>query len=694
MHHTFQVIRNFSYKLLLGIDFLIQQKAKVDFENCTLVIANQVTFLRKSNGQTREKIGVVKSAKRITLEPRSCTLVKLTSKFQTEGNCLVTPLENSQLLWNQPGLTSISFISKNHKNLYLPVYNETTRRFTIAQGQALGVIENCDENKVINSEIKPETNTINEISEESPKVQNINTRNISNKKGLDENLQKQFDDLLQKYDHLFAKSETDLGTTDLIQATFNTGDAQPIKQNPYRLPYSQWPILEKHLKELSEADIIEPSQSPWSSPILFVPRKDKSQPRMCVDFRKLNQILVKNSHPFELISIDTTGSFVESDTGERYVVSIIDHFSGWPECYAVKDKSAETVASLLLEKFIPTHTCPRAIISDNGTEYVNAIVELLLKRLKVAHIRTSVANPQGNSKCERSHRVFNDIIAKYAYLDHKSWPKYIPAVLMAMRTSVHDSTRFTPFFLVYGRDPVLPLDTLLTPKYKVYNNENYVPTMLERMHKVFKEVQQNTFDSRQNNRIRLNKRAKLQDFNVGDTVFYLDKSSKPNECAKFALKWKPFYRVIEKTGPVNYRIKDQLSGKERVVHAQYLSPAHPDQVWDVERDIPEHLEEQDEEPERVQPLRRAKLIANDQIYQPSTSKIGFDEKSDEEMLVDNEQGLPNHSYNLRSTTKRRRSLDPVSDSETRNSEVKKLRINWILGPNYKYYRTPMCYNSE
>ena len=93
--------------------------------------------------------------------------------------------------------------------------------------------------------------------------------------------------------------------------------------------------------------------------------------------RQPMQDMPTSTYPFELISIDTTGSFVESDTGERYFVSIIDHFSGLPECYAVKDKS-ETYASLLLDKFIPTHTCPRAIISDKGTEYFNATVKLLL----------------------------------------------------------------------------------------------------------------------------------------------------------------------------------------------------------------------------------------------------------------------------------------------------------------------------
>ena len=162
-------------------------------------------------------------------------------------------------------------------------------------------------------------------------------------------------------------------------------------------------------------------------------------------------------HPFQIIGIDTCGPFPESAEGNKYAITVIDHFSGWPEVYAVPDKSAETVASVLLKHFIPTHTCPRTIISDNGTEFCNDVCKTLYDRLKMSHIRCSVRNPASNGKVERFHRFLNDTLAKYAHADHQTWDQFIPAVVMAYRTSSNESSKFTPYFIVYGRDPVLPI---------------------------------------------------------------------------------------------------------------------------------------------------------------------------------------------------------------------------------------------
>ena len=75
-------------------------------------------------------------------------------------------------------------------------------------------------------------------------------------------------------------------------------------------------------------------------------------------------------YPFEQIAIDTSGPFPESYNGNRYIINVIDLFSGWPESFATSSKSAETVAQILMEYIIPRHACPRVIISDNGTEFV------------------------------------------------------------------------------------------------------------------------------------------------------------------------------------------------------------------------------------------------------------------------------------------------------------------------------------
>ena len=75
---------------------------------------------------------------------------------------------------------------------------------------------------------------------------------------------------------------------------------------------------------------------------------------------------VTSNYPMEIIGIDTVGSFVASDNGNNYTVTLIDWYTSWLEAYPVPNKETNTIAEVLLEGFIPQHGCPRLIISDRG----------------------------------------------------------------------------------------------------------------------------------------------------------------------------------------------------------------------------------------------------------------------------------------------------------------------------------------
>ena len=315
--------------------------------------------------------------------------------------------------------------------------------------------------------------------------------------------------------------------------------------------------------------------------------------------------------PFEIVGIDTCGPFPTSVKGNKYIVTIVDHFSSWPEAYAVPDKTAETIASLLIEKFLPQHGCPKVMLSDRGTEFVNHIVGLLLEKLKVSHIKTSPFHPQGNGKTERFHRFMNSVLAKYTQHDQFTWDQYIPGMLMAYRTSVNDTTQFSPFFLVYGRDPVLPMDTLLNPQLR-YMGEDYVPCMLQRLHMAYNEVKCNMQEARDRNKRRLNERATTNAFQAGDAVFYYDQTTAPGHSDKLTLHWKPHYRIVEQLSPVNFRIRHQVTGKSKVVHAENLQPAFPEKVWDAERTLYQEVSPESEETgRRFLPIRKTRLVCPD-----------------------------------------------------------------------------------
>ena len=115
---------------------------------------------------------------------------------------------------------------------------------------------------------------------------------------------------------------------------------------------------------------------------------------------------------FAKVSLDLSGPYPKTLSGNKYIVAFVDRFSGWPEAFAVPDKTADTIAHLLIEEIFPHFGCPLALMTDNGTENVNRVMKETLRTLNIHHVTTSFYKPQSNAKVERFHRTLHDILAK------------------------------------------------------------------------------------------------------------------------------------------------------------------------------------------------------------------------------------------------------------------------------------------
>ena len=88
----------------------------------------------------------------------------------------------------------------------------------------------------------------------------------------------------------------ELGRTGLVTHKIDTGDQPPIRQQPYRVSHQQRTIIEEHVTDMLNRGIIQPSVSPWASPVVLVKKKDNTD-RFYVDFRRLNAVTQKYSYP-------------------------------------------------------------------------------------------------------------------------------------------------------------------------------------------------------------------------------------------------------------------------------------------------------------------------------------------------------------------------------------------------------------
>ena len=333
--------------------------------------------------------------------------------------------------------------------------------------------------------------------------------------------------------------------------------------------------------------------------------------------RRPMQDMPMPSAPMEIVGIDTCGPFPVSDDGNKYVCTIVDHFSGWPEAYAIPDKSANTIAQLLLSDFIPRHGCPLLMISDQGTEYCNTLLNVVNKELGISRIRTSSYHPQSNGKTERFHRVMNEMIQKQISEDQTKWDQVLQPCLGAYRMSKNETTKYSPYFVTYGRDPRLPIDTILQPRLR-YTGEEYVPAMFEQLHNAYSHVVTNIQQAREHNKTLISKTATPSNFKPGDSVYYFDPSIQPGDSTKLTLHWKNYFRIVSKIGIENYCIKNMHTGKTKIVHSENLRHRDCNDVWertyDTVRAPPQVSSQPIEQPSRQQPLRAARLAYGDRTW--------------------------------------------------------------------------------
>lgn len=280
-------------------------------------------------------------------------------------------------------------------------------------------------------------------------------------------------------------------------------------------------------------------------------------------------------YPFAKIALDLSGPYPETLSGNKYIISFIDLYSGWPEAYPVKDKTAETVAHLLIDEIFVRFGAPLSILSDNGSENVNRVMKETCETLNIHHITTSYYHPKSNGRVERFHRTLHDVLSKKIEDNIRTWDLYLNQSLAAIRFNISESSKFSPFYLLYNRDPVLPLDNLLKP-HRRYLGEEQHKIALQHQHKSFVNVHRYMKQAKRRQAKYANKNVKDEGLEVGSPVYCKNHLRK----SKLEERWKPYYRIIEQTSPVSFIIKNQLDGTTTKAHAEHLRLAKIDE-WEL-----------------------------------------------------------------------------------------------------------------
>ena len=175
------------------------------------------------------------------------------------------------------------------------------------------------------------------------------------------------------------------------------------------------------------------------------------------------QMIEIPDRPFDKIAMDLVMECETSTSGNKHMLTIIDHLMGWPEAFPIPNKSADTIVPIFINQYLPVFMCLRYILSDNGTEFKNTLMDQVLQELVIERIFSAPYHPQSNGKLVVFHKYLTPTLKKLCEKDPSNWDKYINHVLASYRVTPNLATAETLFFLVYGRDPNLPLHQLLEP---------------------------------------------------------------------------------------------------------------------------------------------------------------------------------------------------------------------------------------
>ena len=233
--------------------------------------------------------------------------------------------------------------------------------------------------------------------------------------------------------------------------------------------------------------------------------------------------------PFDKIAIDLVTNCETSTSGNKHILTIIDHLTGWPEAFPIPDKSPDTIVATLINYYLPVHMCPRYILSDNGTEFKNNLMGQVLQQLGIDRIFSAPYHPQGNGKLEVFHKYFKPTLKKLCENDPANWDKYI-----------------------------LPLHQLREPMQHFLGDPDSGKLHLE-THRLALAIAKKTLDE---NRFTASQKTVSRDnpaFQIGDHVYFKNKQP-----GKWDLKLRPRYQIVHIECNGHYiHIENQATGKTR-----------------------------------------------------------------------------------------------------------------------------------
>ncbi|XP_063959750.1 uncharacterized protein LOC135155081 [Lytechinus pictus] len=274
--------------------------------------------------------------------------------------------------------------------------------------------------------------------------------------------------------------------------------------------------------------------------------------------------------PFLRVAIDIVGPIHPMTTKKnRYILTIVDYASRYPEAVALPNIETTTVAEAMVEVFCRVGV-PQEILTDRGSQFTSDMMKEVSRLLSIKQLTTTPYHPSCNGLVERFNQTLKQILKRVCADRPNDWDRYIGPVLFAYRSAPQASLRYSPFELIYGRQVRGPLDILKdlwsdeTHDPELKTTYQYVVDLKERLKSTLEAAHDELRKATSRSERHYNVRSRQRKFDPGDKVLIL----LPTDHNKLLLQWKGPFKVVHKLGDNDYRL--DVNGNHKTFHANLL----------------------------------------------------------------------------------------------------------------------------
>eukprot|EP00253_Pinus_taeda_P010386 PITA_10386 len=267
-----------------------------------------------------------------------------------------------------------------------------------------------------------------------------------------------------------------------------------------------------------------------------------------------NEMLLKPQvliDPFEQWALDFVGPINPPSNGKRYIIVCMDYVTKWAEAKAVRKATKDTMVTFLFEEIIVRYGVPRQIVTDQGTQFTSKLVRDLTEKYKIKHRKSTPYHPQANGQVESTNKFLENIMTKTVQLNRRDWYEKLKDALWAYRITWKNTTGFSPYQLVYGKEALLPIEfQIQTYRLAVELGLDLTETQQQRIMELnqLDEHHQQAIEHTtlvQQQRMKWHDRyIKIKKFHKGDWALLFDSKFKDFK-AKFTTHWLGPYEIEE-----------------------------------------------------------------------------------------------------------------------------------------------------